>query len=78
MKTRLEKNLKSLSMRFHGFDLQFRRDGSGWEKPWRARMHSTKNERDNYRLTAYGKTPSGAVTALQKMVGKQDKEVMNE
>jgi hypothetical protein len=62
--------LQSLGERFHGCDLQFRRSGTSWMGKWRARIHSTKNERSEWRLTAYGNTPEEAILNLQVQVNK--------
>lgn len=63
---------RALSERFHGFDLQRRRD---WIEPWRARIVTTKNERANYRLEAYGPTAADACTRLELLVNEQDEEM---
>ncbi len=57
-----------LGKRFQGVDLQFRRTtncGScGWPAPWRARLLTSKAEREEYRMNAYGRTPFEAISKL--------------
>jgi hypothetical protein len=62
--------LESLGKRFHGADLQYRRSGTDWPNPWRARIQTTKNEREEYRLSAFGAYPKEAILLLQVMVNK--------
>ena len=64
--------MESLGTRFHGTDLQFRRSGTSWPFRWRARLLSTKNEREEYRITAFGNTAAEAILGLQIMVNKLD------
>ena len=64
--------MESLGTRFHGTDLQFRRSGTSWPCRWRARLLSTKNEREEYRITAFGDTAAEAILKLQIMVNKLD------
>lgn len=63
--------LEALASRFHGLDLQFRRSGTGWPSPWRARQIVTKNERADYRITAYGSTAQEAIESLRAEIEKQ-------
>lgn len=56
--------LEELGRRFNGADLSFRRHGTEWPAPWRARLHATKNERAEYRMEAFANTASEAVYAL--------------
>ena len=51
----LTKEFFDLSSRFEGVDLQCRR--SAWLFKYRARIITNKNERAEYRVTAYGNTP---------------------
>lgn len=39
----IPKELIEIGKRFQGFDIQYRRFGSGWEKPWRIRIFSSKH-----------------------------------
>ena len=55
--------------RFHGFDLQRRND---WPRRWRARLRVNKNEREDYRLIAWGDTAEQAVRELQFKVLELD------
>ena len=58
-------NLEELVRRFHGIDIQYRRSGTDWPKPWRVRLIATKNERDNYRITSYGETLVEAIDYIR-------------
>lgn len=59
--------LAALGRRFLGVDLQFRRSGVNWPGPWRARLLASKNERDEYRLEAYGADASEAIRQLEQL-----------
>lgn len=50
----------------HGIDIQRRRDGTNWPKPWRVRLIWTKNERANFRVIAFGDTMEEALAAMWK------------
>lgn len=56
--------LEYLGNRFHGADLSFRRKGTDWPAPWRARLHATKNERSEYRIQSFGNTAEEAIARL--------------
>lgn len=56
--------LEYLGNRFHGADLSFRRKGTDWPAPWRARLHATKNERSDYRIQSFGNTAEEAIARL--------------
>lgn len=64
--------LQALGGRFHGVTLDFRRSGTDWPSPWRVRLVSTKNEREDYRLECFGDTAQQAVEALRAVVAKMD------
>lgn len=53
-----------LGQHLHGIDLQFRRHGTTWPNLWRAGLYATKNERSEFRLTAYGPTSDAAIENL--------------
>lgn len=74
-------SLTHLSVRFAGIDIQFRRcgfDSTGRSEergmPWRARIFTSKNERSEYRIEAYGATQYAAVKLLVDRVAELDKE----
>lgn len=58
----------ALGLRLHGVSLDFRRGGTGWPAPWRARCVATKNERSHLRLTRFGYTAEAAIDALERAV----------
>lgn len=62
--------LAAIGARFHGVDLSFRRGGTDWPGAWRARLHASKNERDDYRLEAFGDSPEAAIEALADAVNR--------
>ncbi len=65
--------LRELAGRFSGFDLQYRRClGAGWKKAWRARLVVNKNERDEYRLCAFGDSAEAAIAWLHAEVYRRD------
>lgn len=79
--TELFQRFEALGHRFQGVDLQFRPPGprhmlvaksSEWPKPWRAKLCAAKNERNDYRLTAYGASAEVAITELLRMVEAVD------
>jgi len=57
-------DLSKLPPGAHGFTIDYRRYGTDWPLPFRARVVYTKNERDDSRLFAYGATAQEAVDAL--------------
>lgn len=64
--------LQTLGERFHGVTLDYRRNGTDWPAPWRARLVSTKNERDEYRVECFGETAQAAIESLCAVVAKLD------
>lgn len=64
--------LQTLGGRFNGITLDFRRSGTDWPAPWRVRLVSTKNEREDYRLECFGDTPEKAIESLRAEVAKID------
>lgn len=68
------KTLAELGSRLHGADLSFRRHGTDWPMPWKARLHATKNERAEYRMEEFGQTADEAVAALAQRVKSMDAE----
>jgi len=64
--------LQTLGGRFHGVTLDYRRNGTDWPAPWRVRLVSTKNEREDYRLECFGDTAQHAIDALRVVVSKMD------
>lgn len=61
--------LDQLAKRFAGIDVKYRRDIGQWT----ARLITSKNERDNYRITCIGATPLEAIIALLDAVHAEDK-----
>lgn len=59
-------NLADLGERFQGVDLKFRRDGTVWEKKWKAECFSSKHE--GARFCCYGSTHEEAIANLLKEV----------
>ena len=49
--------------RWNGVDIQFRRGGTGWPKPYRVRVMPNKNERADYRVTVFCDTLDEAIKA---------------
>lgn len=75
--------IDDLTERGFGLDVQFRSTGfdsrccgSEMSKPWRVRLHTTKNQNAEYRLTAYGSTRDEAERRLVTMVEEAESEVM--
>lgn len=64
-----------LVSRFGGIDIQCRNawESIGWKGRWRAKNVTMKNERDDYRLTAFGSTPDEAIQRLIDAVERVDK-----
>jgi len=56
--------LQELGARFQGVDLRFRAPQPGWPQPWKASLYASKNERANYRLSAFGDTAEDAARGL--------------
>jgi hypothetical protein len=56
----IERDFWNAAERFLGGSLEYRRHGTSWPAPWRARIVASKNERDDYRVTAYGATQDEA------------------
>jgi hypothetical protein len=54
--------LAGLASRFQGADLAFRRDGTNWPEPWRARLLSSKHA--GVRITVYAASAEAAIQAL--------------
>lgn len=57
----------------HGIDIQRRESGTDWPKRWRVRSIWNKNERDHYRITAYGDTLPEAMQAAQDEFDKAER-----
>ncbi|RTL21968.1 MAG: hypothetical protein EKK55_15235 [Rhodocyclaceae bacterium] len=66
--------LADLGRRFHGSDLSFRRPGTDWPAPWRARLNATKNEPAESRMEAFAETAEDAVAALIARAEAMDAE----
>ena len=47
--------------RFNGVDIQFRASGTDWTKPYKVTVMSNKNEREDYRTTAFFDTLHEAI-----------------
>lgn len=71
--TDLFARLTELGKRFQGIDIQFRRHCPiGWESTWRIRVLASKNERDDYRITAFGDSFDAAVIAVLAAAQESD------
>lgn len=68
----VEEILSSLGERFQGVDLSYRRSGACWPNKWRASLCTSKNERNNYRLEAFGDSAYMAVVNLLDKVNTQE------
>ncbi len=70
-----------LSTRFLGVDLQRRRHTNSrgwpgeWPHPWRARLLTSKNERSEFRVSAYGTDIYEAMAALVAAVRDIDSAI---
>jgi hypothetical protein len=71
--------IDDIARRFAGVDIMYRRHGfdsrciGGVRSyPWRARLVTSKNERCEYRVTAYGKTREEAEQGLVSLVEELD------
>jgi hypothetical protein len=64
-------DIEALARRLAGISLDYRRFGTDWPQPWRARMVANKNERDYFRLVAYGETAQEALANLDAAVTHQ-------
>jgi hypothetical protein len=71
--------IDDIARRFAGMDILYRRHGFDsrciggvMSQPWRARIVTSKNERAEYRVTAYGKTREEAERGLIAAVAKLD------
>lgn len=60
--------LEALAKRFGGVDVMYRRE---WRR-WSARNITSKNERDDYRLTRDGRTAAEAIAALLDAIDQVD------
>lgn len=60
--------LETLGRRFAGVSLSFRKSGTDWPKPCRAKLLASKNEREDYRITVYADTMEGAASELIRKV----------
>ena len=49
--------------RFNGVDIQYRRGGTNWPAPYRVRITSNKNERDEFRATLFCDSLDEAIEA---------------
>jgi hypothetical protein len=60
--------LSDIGNRFLGVSLDFRRAGTDWPAPWRARLVAAKNERADYRVEAFGESAESAIAGLWSKV----------
>jgi len=70
-------HLHAIGQRFSGVSLEFRpkeceNKASPWIMPWRVRLIADKNERDDYRITCYGRTAEEAIKNLRIAVAGKD------
>lgn len=70
--------LAALGSRFYGVDLAFRRNGTGWPAPWKARCIASKNERYEYRHTVFADTAEQAIADLLAAVESADTQYIKE
>lgn len=64
--------LHALGARFQGVDIQFRRHQPEWPQSWRVRIVASKNERDDFRITAWGDSFAMAATAALEVASRQE------
>ena len=73
MKTDLEL-ADRLSKKGHGLDIQYRREGTNWPKPWRLKMIYTKNERDHLRVCVFGDSLDAALRAADEALQQEQQQ----
>lgn len=66
--------LRELAVQSFALSLDYRCSGTDWPAPWRARSCTNKNERYNYRLTAYGEAPEDALQKLRVLIGRENEK----
>lgn len=66
-----ECHLAANFQRFNGVDIQFRRSGTNWPKPYRVQVLTNKNERSEFRIAEFYNTLGEAIEGLKGIVGEQ-------